>query len=97
MGNGSKASGVVRPEDLYRWPDAVQARLGVGRSVYELVRVGGLRVQAFGRRRYVRGRDVIEALDRLSNTESYHDSDPLRTIDPAAAYSTAQAKSCSSQ
>ena len=57
-------AGYLRPEDVYRWPDEVQARLGVGRSVYELVKVGGLEVRAFGRRRFVKGFEVIRAMER---------------------------------
>ncbi len=75
-----KLSACLRPEDVYRWPDEVQARLGVGRSVYDLVTVGGLEVHAFGRRRFVHGLAVIRALDaccsreHLSNDlESKHD------------------------
>ena len=58
----------IRPEALYRWPDEIQARLGLGRSVYDLVRVGGMPVLAFGRRRFVRGASVIAALEACAET-----------------------------
>jgi len=94
MGNRAGDSAVLRPEDLYRWPDGVQARLGVGRSVYDLVRIGGLKVRAFGRRRFVRGREVIEALGRVSGGLGHDDGDLLRTVDTQAPYAiqAAQAK-----
>jgi hypothetical protein len=60
-------AGYLRPEDLYRWPDEIQARLGVGRLVYELIHQGGLEVRTFGRRRYVRGDQVIAAIEVCSS------------------------------
>lgn len=94
-----RKNGVLRPEDVYRWPDEVQARLGIGRAVYSLVRVGGLRVWSFANRRLVRGADVIAAIERvLEFGEDLEDDSGnlLRTTDPQAGYaskaSTAAAK-----
>ena len=82
-----KRQGLIRPEDLYRWPEEIQERLGLGRSVYDLVRVGGLRVFSFARRRYVRGHEVISALESLAEGNCDDNSGlALRTIDPPEAY-----------
>ena len=87
MSRTDAINGVLRPEDLYRWPDGVQARLGVGRCIYDLVRIGGLRVRAFGRRRYVRGNEVIEALGRITGGDTDDSGDHLlRTVDTQADY-----------
>ena len=83
-----KRQGLIRPEDLYRWPEEIQERLGLGRSVYDLVRVGGLQVFSFARRRYVRGNEVIAALESLAEGNCDDDDSglALRTIDPQEAY-----------
>ena len=69
-----KLSACPRPEDVYRWPDEVQARLGVGRSIYDLVTIGGLKVHAFGRRRFVNGQAVIDALNACCAREHQRDN-----------------------
>jgi hypothetical protein len=90
--------GLIRPEDLYRWPDEIQQRLGLGRSVYDLVRVGGLRVFSFARRRYVRGHEVISALESLAEDSSDDDAGlALRTVDQSEAYQVDPAPQASRQ
>jgi len=65
----STSPGVIRADELYRL-DELQARLQAGEWAIRQARRKGLRMYKIGKRKYVKGADVLAFLDANVTPES---------------------------
>ena len=57
---------VVDPGRLYTWPNAVRGATGLGLPALYRLEAAGLEVRRLGRRRFVRGCDLVVAIWELA-------------------------------
>jgi len=63
MATSSQAPGVVNAHEVYTLPE-LQERLQLGEWAMRQARRSGLRMVKIGRRKYVKGADFLDYLDR---------------------------------
>lgn len=57
--------GVIEPQILYRWDEAMK-RMGWGRKAADAARRRGLSVMSSGKRRFVKGSELLAFIERDS-------------------------------
>ncbi len=63
--NSAGSPGVIRPDEVYTMTEAAN-RIGQGEKTLRLARRRGLLLIPWGKRKYVRGKDLVAYIDRLA-------------------------------